>query len=167
MGVRLYAVVGVGVITSALSTGCHREPQNQSGGKQVAQQGSGPSAGQLAVDARPEKVASDDEVGLVGDWKGQSLVQAKNTPAKDEIVIWLINKANSPGKLIVRADKIVNEKAISMGALEFTYDKAQNVIVCQYEQGVWSLQIKGKKMEGTLTRPDQTVLRRVLLEKIE
>ena len=167
MRVRIFAALGAGVFLGALTTGCNREPQTEHDGEQMLQHGNGRPFGLGEADAKPKNGTGGDEVGLVGDWKGQSLVQAKNSPAKDEIVVWHVNKAKSPDHLVVRADKIVNQKAISMGTLEFTYDKSQNVIVCRYEQGVWNLQIKGKKMEGTLTLPDQTVLRRVLLEKVE
>jgi outer membrane protein assembly factor BamB len=111
--------------------------------------------------------AGGDAERLVGDWKGQSLVLAKNTPAKDETVVWHIRKGRAPGKLLVRADKIVHDRPIPMGTLEFAYDRAEQVITCKYPQGVWSLHVSGKKMEGTLTLPDQTVLRRVSLEKAD
>jgi hypothetical protein len=109
--------------------------------------------------------AADDESQLVGDWRGESKVQAKNTAAKDEVVVWHIAKGSEPGKLIVTADKIVDGKAISMGALEFNYNRENNQIVCDNERGVWKLTVKGNTLDGTLTLRDQTVLRHVALEK--
>jgi hypothetical protein len=110
---------------------------------------------------------SDDVANLVGDWKGQSSVQPKNTRARDETVVWHLKKGNAPGKLLIRADKVVNGKAVNMGTLEFAYDQAQKLIVCRYEHGVWSLRVNGKSIEGTLTTPDETVIRRVSLEKAD
>jgi hypothetical protein len=65
----------------------------------------------------------------------------------------------------VSADKIVDGKAVNMGTLEFRYIAAQHALVCEYAQGVWRLSVDGTKMEGTLTRPDGIVFRRVALRK--
>jgi hypothetical protein len=90
---------------------------------------------------------------------------AKNTPAKDEVVVWHIAKGREPGTLRVRADKIVNGRNITMGTLPFKYDKAQKTIVCEYRHGVWRLTVKENSMEGSLTLSDGTILRRVKLER--
>jgi hypothetical protein len=108
---------------------------------------------------------AEDEARLIGDWKGESIVVAKNTAAKDEVVIWHIAKAKTPGKLNVRADKIVNGKAINMGTLAFEYDQGQKAIICKYKQGVWKLSVDGNTMKGTLTSPNDAVFRRVSLER--
>lgn len=166
MRTGLLADLMAGVIASTLSMGCQPEPQIKAAVESIGQQGSAGSSGQVSTNTtEADSDKGDDEAALVGDWKGQSVVQVKNSPAKDETVVWHISKGRQAGNLLVRADKIVNGKAISMGALEFTYDKAQKLLVCKYEQGVWSLHVKGKSMEGTLTRPDQTVFRKVTLEK--
>ena len=52
-----------------------------------------------------------------------------------------------------------------MGTLEFRYDQNQQTLVCEYSQGVWRFKLQGRKMEGTLTAPDDTVFRRVTLGK--
>jgi hypothetical protein len=114
-----------------------------------------------------QQAAAPDESAFVGDWKGESLVVVKNSPAKDEDVVWHIAKAGKPGMLSVRADKIVDGRTISMGTLPFKYDKTRNMIVCEFKQGVWRLNVKAYTMEGTLTRPDGTVFRRVNLKKSE
>jgi hypothetical protein len=106
-----------------------------------------------------------DESRLVGDWKGESVVQAKGTAAKDETVVWHIAKAGGPGQLSVTADKIVGGRPVPMGTLGFRYDRARQAIVCEYAQGVWDLALKGDRLEGALTLPDRTVLRRVMLER--
>jgi len=130
-----------------------------------SQQSKKPSPGEPGQPAPNTAQAADDESLLVGDWRGESKVQAKNTAAKDEVVIWHIAKGSEPGRLIVTADKIVDGKAISMGALEFKYDREKKQIVCDNKRGIWKLTFKGNTLEGTLTLPDQTVLRRVVLEK--
>jgi len=130
----------------------------------AAKEGEKPSAG-IGQRAGSKTDGADDESHLVGDWKGESIVVAKNTAAKDEVVVWHISKARGPGKLNVRADKIVNGKSITMGTLAFEYDKTQKTIVCKYKQGVWRLTVDADTLKGTLTLPDQTVLRQVSLEK--
>lgn len=152
---RVFASLSAGLIIVTLSPGCHRDPQ----------QGNGPVPREPGQNITTEQRTADDVSQLVGDWRGESNVQAKNSAAKDEVVIWHIAKGGEPKKLVVTADKIVDGKAISMGALEFTYDRVQNTIVCENERGIWKLTLNANKLEGTLTLPDQTVLRRVALEK--
>jgi hypothetical protein len=104
----------------------------------------------------------------VGDWKGESIVVAKNTAAKDEMVVWHIARGSKPGKVFVTADKIVDGKLITMGrGWEWEYDKAKKTIVSARQGRVWRLTIKGNTMEGTLTEANQTVFRRVSLKRSE
>jgi hypothetical protein len=155
-----------GLVISALLTGC-----DQKNRQRAAEQSSGLAPQETASNApggggsEAKAGSALDEPQLVGDWKGESLVQVKNSPAKDETVVWHITKAGGPGALSVSADKIVNGRPIAMGTLAFKYDRARQAIVCEYAQGVWDLTLKGDKLEGTLTRPDGTVFRRVSLER--
>jgi hypothetical protein len=147
-----------GMVIGTLLLGCGQGPPKEEG----------PSTGEPGQAAAPKVQAADDESLVLGDWHGESKVLAKNTPAKDEVVVWHIARGPAPGKLHITADKIVNGKAISMGAaLEFNYDPAQKTIVCEIQPGVWKLTVKGNAMEGTLTLHDQTVFRRVTLEPSE
>jgi hypothetical protein len=153
-----FVSLSAGLVLGTLLLGCGQGPP----------QGKGPSTSEPGQAAVPKAQAADDESLVLGDWHGESKVLAKNTPAKDEVVVWHIAKGPAPGKLHITADKLVNGKAISMGAaLEFTYDPAQKTIVCKIQPGVWKLTVEGNTMEGTLTLHDQTVLRRVTLERSE
>jgi hypothetical protein len=67
----------------------------------------------------------------------------------------------------VAADKIVDGKAIRMGTGEWEYDKVRKTIVNTQQGRVWRLTVKGNRMEGTLTVADQTIFRRVSLERAE
>jgi hypothetical protein len=149
------ASLSLGLIIVTLLPGCYRDTP----------EGKGPLPREPAQSLTTEPQTADDVAQLVGDWRGESKVLAKNTPAKDEVVVWHIARGAAPNKLVVTADKIVDGKAISMGALDFIYDRAQNTIVCENERGIWKLAHNANKMDGTLTLPDQTVLRRVTLEK--
>jgi hypothetical protein len=109
---------------------------------------------------------TQDEPKLLGDWRGDSTCVATGTACRDEKVVYHIAKIPSkPGYVSVSADKIVNGAAINMGTLEFSYDPDKQTLVCEYAQGVWRITVDGNKMDGTLTRPDKTIFRRVTLKK--
>jgi hypothetical protein len=116
----------------------------------------------LAAEARPD---ADDESRLFGDWKGESIVVARGSIAKDEVVVWHISKAKEPGKVWVTADKIVNGRSITMGASEWVHDQTKKTITWKTKVGVWKLSVDGDTMKGTLTLPDRTVFRRVSLRR--
>ena len=110
--------------------------------------------------------ATQDESKLLGDWRGDSTCVATGTACRDEEVVYHIAKIpGKPGYVSVNGDKIVNGAAINMGTLEFSYDPDKQTLACEYAQGVWRFTVDGNKMEGTLTRPDKTILRRVTLKK--
>jgi hypothetical protein len=108
----------------------------------------------------------DDLERLVGEWRGDSTCVAKNTACRDETVIYRIAKIpEKSGYLSVSADKIVNGNAVNMGTLEFRYDQDRDLLICEYSQGRWQFKVDGRKMEGTLTRADNSVFRSVILRK--
>jgi hypothetical protein len=115
-----------------------------------------------AAEARAD---ADDESRLFGDWKGESIVVAKSSVAKDEVVVWHISRAKEPGKVTVTADKIVNGQSITMGTGDWVYDKTKKTITWKSKVGVWKLSVDGNTMKGTLTLPDRTVFRRVSLQR--
>lgn len=120
-----------------------------------------------ATDGGSARGTAPDEVSrFVGKWRGDSSCVAKQTACRDETVVYQVARLpEKAGYVSVTADKIVNGNAVNMGILEFRYDQDQHVLVCEYSQGVWRLKVDGGKMEGTLTRPDNTVFRRVTLRK--
>jgi hypothetical protein len=121
----------------------------------------------IMVTASPAeaKADADDESPLFGDWKGESIVVAKSSVAKDEVVVWHISKAKEPGKVRVTADKIVNGKSITMGTGDWVYDKTKKTITWKSKVGVWKLSVDGDTMKGTLTLTDRMVFRRVSLQR--
>jgi hypothetical protein len=107
----------------------------------------------------------DDESRLFGDWKGESIVVAKSSAAKDEVVVWHFSKAKEAGKVTIQADKIVNGRTITMGTGDWDYDNVKKTITWKPPVGVWNLTIDGDTMKGTLTLKDGTLFRRVRLRK--
>ena len=109
--------------------------------------------------------AEGDEQALFGDWKGQSIVVAKNSVAKDEQVVWHISPTKDAAKVRVKGDKIVNGRTITMGVGDWDYDKSNKTIRWKIPQGMWKVALDGNHLKGTLTLKDKTVFRRVSLEK--
>src|SRR5262249_9032222 len=97
----------------------------------------------VSASAAEAKSDADDESRLFGDWKGESIVVAKNSVAKDEVVVWHISKAKEPGKVRVTADKIVNGQSITMGTGHWEYDKTKKTITWKNKVGVWKLSVDG------------------------
>jgi hypothetical protein len=124
----------------------------------TAAQVSGQFAGSKATLAQ-------DEEALVGNWSGESLCQAKNSPCQDEKVVYHISQSREPGKVKVSADKIVDGKVINMGTVDFTYDKKDGTLVNETSGRVWKFTVKGNTMQGALTLPDKTIYRRIMLKK--
>jgi len=104
---------------------------------------------------------------LIGDWKGESICQVKNSPCHDETVVYHISKEKGPGKFQIIADKIVDGKMVNMGTLDFTYEEENKALVCTFKNGTFRLIIAGNKMEGTLVTADKILYRRISLLKVE
>jgi len=124
------------------------------------------TAAQVSRQSAASKAAlAQDEEALAGNWSGESLCQAKNSPCQDEKVVYHISQSREPGKVKVNADKIVDGKVINMGTLDFTYDKKDGTLVNETSGRVWRLTVKGNSMQGALTLPDKTIYRRITLKK--
>ena len=119
------------------------------------------------IESASAQGAAQDEVSrFLGQWHGDSSCVAQSTACRDETVVYKITKLpEKSGYVSVTADKIVSGNAVNMGTLQFRYDRDQHILVCEYSQGIWRLKAEGAKMEGTLSRPDKTVFRRVTLRK--
>ena len=56
-------------------------------------------------------------------------------------------------------------QVICAAAVVSLCDPDKHMLACEYAQGVWRFTVDGNKMDGTLTRPDRTIFRRVTLKK--
>jgi hypothetical protein len=86
---------------------------------------------------------------LIGTWYGTSICQIKSSPCHDETVVYHISKNKGVDTFYIKANKIVNGKEEEMGILPFVYNKKTNQIIST-AYGIWTLNIEGGKMEGTL-----------------
>lgn len=104
--------------------------------------------------------------GIAGTWRGESACVAIGTACTPETVVYrFASLPAKPGYFSGSADKIMNGHPINMGTLEFRYDDRQHELTCEYAQGTWRLKVEGNGIEGTLTRSDGTVFRKVILRK--
>jgi hypothetical protein len=103
---------------------------------------------------------------VVGVWRGESRCVAEHTACVNETVVYYITAvAGKPDVVSIRADKIVNGQAGTMGTSEWKHDVAHHLLTCDTPRQNWLLKIDGNTMSGTLTLADKTLVRRVTLKK--
>jgi|GEM_PF-4684962 len=101
---------------------------------------------------------------LAGTWRGKSVCVDKASGCHDEEVIYHITHDATSDRVEVDADRIVDGKAINMGSLVFTYDKAEGTLSSKVGRNTWQFKIKEKQMQGVLLREGE-IFRNVLLNK--
>lgn len=105
---------------------------------------------------------------VLGTWKGESLCQVKPSACHDEVVVYKI-KASSEKKdtFTIKADKIVNGERQWMGDLECTSADSSRGLTCELDnkKGVWSFNVRGDTMTGTLKLADGTLFRKVSVRR--
>jgi len=87
---------------------------------------------------------------LVGTWKGTSVCQVKNSPCRDEVVVYHISKGTEPGLYNIAANKIVNGSEEEMGILSYKFNQGKNELTSTNNNGTWTFRLKQNKLEGTL-----------------
>lgn len=100
---------------------------------------------------------------LVGTWNGTSICQIKNSPCHDETVVYHIFQNRGVDTFYVNASKIVNGAEEEMGILPFVYNKKTNQLIST-KYGIWTLNIEGVKLEGTLLHNSE-LYRKIILYK--
>ena len=78
---------------------------------------------------------------------------------------YIADVPNRPDLVTIRADKIVDGKAVTMGTGQWTYDRAHGTLEWRTNERVWLLVLHGNRIEGTLTLADKTVFRKMTLNK--
>src|ERR1700694_92994 len=73
---------------------------------------------------KPVPVRQDlaQQDSLIGNWKGTSLCQVKNSPCHDEIAAYHISPGNGANTYQFQMNKIVDGKELEMGAMVYKYD---------------------------------------------
>jgi hypothetical protein len=113
--------------------------------------------------ARKAEPEADSPVGV---WRGESVCTTGAPSCHNEKVVYYIEAiADKPDSMFIRADKIVEGKAVTMGSGRWQYNPAKHTLSMESEQRLWLLNINGKRIEGTLTIPNNVVFRRMTLTK--
>ena len=100
---------------------------------------------------KAQTTLSKQDNSIIGVWKGTSICQAKNSPCHDENVVYRISKGQGIDTFSISGSKIVNGKEVEMGIIPFRFDKTTNQLTASNNNGEWTLNLKGKVLEGTLT----------------
>ena len=116
----------------------------------------------LAIVAAPQLTQGQ----VAGVWRGESICGPDRAGCVDEKVVYYIGAiAVKAGVASIRADKIVNGQAVTMGTGEWTYDAQHHTLIWETPHQTWLLKIDGDTIEGTLTLADGTVVRRMTLKR--
>ena len=103
---------------------------------------------------------------ITGTWRGSSECIQIDSPCRDEVNVYRFSEiAGKPNTFTGTASKIVDEKEVDMGTLEWTYDPEHHALESKIARGTFRLVVSGNKMEGTLTLTDNTLYRRIHLER--
>jgi hypothetical protein len=105
------------------------------------------------------------EDSLIGNWTGTSKCEVKNSPCRDENVVFHFAKGSGADHYKVSADKIVNGQAINMGELDFALNRATHTLTCTIPSGTWVLVVNKWHIDGTLTTADKVLFRKLSLTK--
>jgi len=117
----------------------------------------------VAVGAGSLFAASSD---VVGTWRGSSVCADARPACHDESVVYYIRDVpDHPELVVIRADKIVDGKAITMGTGQWQYSRTRQTLEWRMPQQVWLFTVDGKRIDGTLTLADGTVVRKMSLQK--
>ncbi len=111
-------------------------------------------------------VGQEAKSPVIGTWKGESLCTVKPSACHDEEVVYEISApADKKGALVMKADKIVNGERQWMGDLDCKYAASTHVLNCEIPKGVWSFDVGGDAMTGTLKLSDGTLFRKVSVKR--
>jgi len=103
----------------------------------------------LAVHSANAQNSTQDN-SIIGIWKGTSICQVKNSPCHDEIVVYYISKVQGIDTFNIVANKIVNGKEEDMGTLGCKLDKANNRLLSNSYNSLWTFNFKNDSLNGTL-----------------
>jgi hypothetical protein len=111
-------------------------------------------------------LVSGEPTDVVGIWRGESACATDSPACHDESVVYYIQEVPNRSDLVhVRADKIIDGQAVTMGAAVWQYDRAQATLEWRTARQTWLLKVIAKRLEGTLTLADGTVFRKIALAR--
>jgi len=107
---------------------------------------------------------------VVGTWEGESKCTVPDSPCKDEHVIYEIAEdEKAPGRLTMKADKVVNGERQYMGTVNCEYHADKKNLSCSGQtrhKDDWEYTICGDTMTGTLKiGEEKTLYRKISVKK--
>jgi hypothetical protein len=106
------------------------------------------------------------QASLTGVWRGESICVQQGTACNNEHVVYYIDAIpDHQDQVQIRADKIVNGEAITMGTSTWNLDAAHHTIEWKTPRQVWLISVSGTRAEGSLTLSDGTPIRKMTLQK--
>jgi len=100
----------------------------------------------------------------VGTWRGESKCATEVVACRDEHIVYYVSAVpNRLDQLFIRADKIVDGSAITMGTGPWAYDSTRQTLSLDSNGQLWLLTIRRNHIDGTLTVNGITVFRRIIL----
>ena len=99
-----------------------------------------------------------------GTWRGASKCVTAAVSCHDEDVVYYISVVpNRSDQLSIRADKIVDGMAVTMGTGTWAYDPTKQTLSLDSNGRLWLLTIHGNRIDGTLKVNGSTIFRRMEL----
>lgn len=110
---------------------------------------------------------------FLGEWDGTSscVDKVKFPSCHDEVVIYHVARSSAGDSYVtLSADKVVGGKAAAMGDLDFRFDPSLKAWTSQIKTSggneLWSFQVTGSELSGTLVElPSNTLIRKVTAKK--
>ena len=133
--------------------------------------GSGLLLSTMLAGAAVEGAPSSD--AFLGEWDGtSSCVDKVKFPAcRDEVVVYHVASSSAgDSQVTLNADKVVDGKALAMGALDFRFDSSRKAWTSELRNpggsALWSFQVTGSELSGTLVElPSNALIRKVTAKK--
>lgn len=111
-------------------------------------------------------VFSAETGGIAGTWRGRSTCTTDASACHDESVVYSIKEIpDRTDAVLIRADKIVDGRPITMGSGEWRYDRSRGIAEWRSPRQTWLLKVAGTHIDGTLTMVDGTLFRKMSLDK--
>jgi hypothetical protein len=100
----------------------------------------------------------------VGTWRGASKCATDAVSCHDEDVVYYISVVpHRSDQLSIRADKIVNGIAVTMGTGTWAYDPKKQTLSLDSNGRLWLLTVRGNHIDGTLEVNGTTIFRQMEL----
>jgi hypothetical protein len=108
------------------------------------------------------------ESALGGDWRGDSICVVRESACRDEESLYHLSQdKEKPGRFLMKGDKIVDGKPVTMGTVGCGYDLKTHTLECAMPSGgAVRLLVQGSEMHGTMTLADKTEWRKITLKKV-